>query len=126
MTIVYILLIIMTAHWVADFILQPTKVAIEKGKSLLALYSHTHVYTLAMLFLCLPLLLFGVDQHDYIIFIATNGLLHGIVDYFTSRLRNRVYNEEDNHKFFVLVGLDQLIHLSILFTTAHCILKLFE
>lgn len=120
-----VLLTIMTAHWVADFILQPTKLAIEKGKSLVALCSHTYVYTIAMLFLCLPLTMFGVPDEKYLLFILVNGLLHGLVDYFTSRFRNKVYNEEDNHMFFVLVGLDQLLHLAILFTTAHCMLNLF-
>lgn len=125
MEILLILLIIMIAHWIADFILQTTEVAINKGKHMWALLQHTGHYSLAMLFFCIPLTIFGVPDEKYLLFIMINGILHGLVDYFTSRLRNKVYNEEDNHMFFVLVGFDQLLHLSILFTTAHYMLNLF-
>ena len=88
-------------HWFADFVLQTDKQAKNKSSSNYFLSMHLLTYTLAML----PL---GVR------YAVLNGLLHFVVDYCTSRATKHFYKKGDIHNFFVVVGLDQAIHMSCL------------
>jgi hypothetical protein len=46
----------------------------------------------------------------WLIFVVINGVLHFITDFYTSRLTSYFWSIGDRHNFFVVVGLDQLIH----------------
>jgi len=98
---IYLVLIV---HWIADFILQTDQMAINKSTSFKWLSSHVGVYTLALL----P---FGPS------FALINGLTHFMVDYVTSKFTSYLWKKNDRHNFFVVVGLDQLLHTSILIIT---------
>lgn len=96
-------------HWFSDFVLQTDKMAMNKSKSNLWLLFHVVVYTI-------PFLYFGV------LFALINGAAHFLVDYVTSRINSRLWAAKKVHYFFVGVGIDQAIHMTILLYTASILL----
>ena len=92
-----IIIIIMGLHWIGDFLLQTRYMAVNKSTSNKTLLSHMIMYSL-------PLLLINP------MFALVNGVLHGMVDYVTSRLSSKAYKENNMHMFFSIIGLDQFLH----------------
>lgn len=95
------ILILIWIHFVADFVLQNDKMALNKSKSNKWLGLHALVYGI-------PLLFFGWK------FALFNGIAHFAVDYITSRGTSRLWIANQRHWFFILIGLDQAIHMTIL------------
>lgn len=104
--LIYVLSLILAAHWVSDFLLQSSWMAQSKNKSNLALSAH--VLTYGAIFL----LITGAP-----VFVLVNMGLHFLVDYVTSRINTRLWAAKEVHYFFVSVGADQLIHFVCLFGT---------
>ena len=100
-------LALLTFHWVADFILQTHWQASNKSKDNDALFRHVAVYTVTMW--VGSMVIFGPIPAT-LLFAGLNGSLHYATDYVTSRFTSRLYAESRIHDFFVIVGLDQLIH----------------
>lgn len=121
----WIILALLTIHFVADFLLQTDWMALNKSKSNKALLTHTGVYALCFVPFGLQLALITL-------------VLHTLTDYVTSRMTSRLwffdgdasYGIDANgwvkqrpngkrHWFFVMIGLDQLLHAWQLILTAH-------
>lgn len=92
------LVLLLLVHWVADFVMQSSRVAINKSKSNSALLEHVVIYGLHFGFLFGPV--FGV----------LNAVLHFMVDYCTSRMTSFLWREKRTHDFFVVIGADQFLH----------------
>jgi hypothetical protein len=105
--------LILISHFFADFIFQNDRMALGKSKSLKWLSLHVLVYT-GVLFLGTGILFFR-EPYMWICFGVVNGMLHWVVDFFTSRLNARLWNYESKHWFFVGIGFDQLLHGLCLF-----------
>lgn len=119
------LMLILGAHFLSDFVCQTHEMSIKKSKSLLWLSYHVLVYT-SVTTLCWSLF-FGYKMNDLIttipmIFIAT-FISHWITDYFTSKWTSRLWAEEKVHDFFVVIGLDQLIHAITLIITFNYLIE---
>lgn len=92
-------------HFVADFIFQTDWQAKNKSSSLEALARHVFIYSLCF-YIC-----FGFQ------FFLITFALHFLIDYNTSRISKRLWEAQDSHMFFVVVGFDQLLHLLQLWLT---------
>ena len=104
---------LLATHWVGDFVLQTDFQASNKSKHLDALSRHVATYT-GTLFAA-AIILFGVTAA--VIFAAINGALHFVTDYITSRASSKLWEEKNLHRFFVMIGFDQLIHQATLAST---------
>lgn len=112
---VNILIFILILHWLGDFVFQTHWMASNKSKSLKALSLHILTYT--------GVLSLGIfDSQAFLYFALLNGAIHFIIDFFTSKLSSKLYSEHKIHNFFVVIGFDQLLHLSILVITARWLL----
>lgn len=133
-----VIIIILTLHWIGDFVLQTQWQAENKSKNIEALVNHTFTYSTVWL---LPAAIWFADIHVYYpaIFVAITFISHTITDYFTSKLNSKLWdkaqfwNNVENiekyghyakqehsyyvHYFFVSIGFDQLLHYTQLFLT---------
>lgn len=98
------LLAVVWLHVIADFILQSDYVARNKSKSNKVLLQHVAIYSLPFMILGIP-------------YAIVNAVLHFAVDYVTSRMTSKLYSEGKVHWFFVVIGIDQAIHMSCLILT---------
>ena len=98
------ILIIVWIHFVADFIFQTDTMAINKSKSNKWLGIHAFTY-------CIPFVIFGWQ------YAAINGIAHFTVDYMTSRGTSKLWNANERHWFFALIGFDQAVHVTCLIVT---------
>jgi hypothetical protein len=108
-------LILLAVHWVADFVCQTHWQAQNKSKRNDALALHVLTYT-AILALAAAAML-GPENGRWVAFAGLNGALHFATDWCTSRWSSRLYAKQDWHNFFVVIGLDQLIHQGTLAVT---------
>lgn len=97
----YILISIFWLHFIADFFLQSTYMALNKSKNIKALTWHCLIYSV-------PFFWFGWK------FALLAGLLHFPVDFITSKITSRLWDKKEVHWFFVVIGFDQAIHITIL------------
>ncbi len=114
---------LLAIHWVADFLCQSHWMSVNKSKDLNALGWHIFAYTAVLGIGALSLFGWRRDA-DYFVwtpalwyFIAVNGALHGATDFVSSRVTRILWDRKRIHDFFVVIGLDQLIHQSTLALT---------
>lgn len=123
-------------HFFADFFCQTDKMAINKSTSNKWLTIHVLTYMIAFF----PFVLYMevsingwnwsvTDSPNALLWWFSNGVLHWITDFFTSRLTSYLYvRGEKNpkelfmghswrHWFFTAIGGDQVIHYFCLFFT---------
>lgn len=97
-------IILLMLHYIADFILQSNTMATRKSTSNKWLGIHVGVYS-SVFVLVSPL------------YAIINGVIHFMVDYVSSRVASHFRKREEWHNFFMIIGLDQLIHIVTLIMT---------
>ncbi|WP_407654040.1 DUF3307 domain-containing protein [Aquimarina gracilis] len=102
---------ILVAHWIGDYVFQTSKMAMGKSRHLKWLAIHVGTYTLVISICCLFLFPIKIAISYFLI----NGILHGITDFFTSRLSAKY--QKTPRIFFPILGFDQLIHMITLYLT---------
>jgi len=99
------IIILIWIHFFADFILQTDDMAIKKSKDIWWLFIHSFFYMIP--FCIYPNIAYGI----------INGCSHFLIDLVTSKITTCLYQKDKRHWFFVVIGLDQAIHLTILILT---------
>lgn len=112
---IFLIIWLLSAHWIADFVLQTHEQSKAKSHSNKALLKHTTHYSVAMVVLMsftvlLTTLGSAIGVINLVLFGIITLVCHTITDYFTSRLSSRLYKEGRIHDFFVCIGFDQLLH----------------
>ena len=103
--------LILLAHWTGDYAFQSSKMALGKSQHLKWLGIHVLAYTSTLF----AFSVFIFSFKTAVLYTLINGALHGITDFFTSKLAAK-YNETPRI-FFPILGMDQLIHTVTLYTT---------
>ena len=118
-----ILILALFAHWFGDFVLQSDWMAINKSRSWSALAAHAAVVS-APLALVFALAASGryasswdVIMSAALVGAAVNGAAHFAIDAVTSRINARLWAAEQRHWFFVCIGFDQWLHVSLIIAT---------
>lgn len=118
---IQIIIGILVVHFIADFYYQTNDMATKKSKSIKWLTYHILTYTFILF---IGGFLYWNGQHIAVIYFALiNGAAHWIVDFFTSKITKYLWKAKKVHHFFVVIGLDQLIHYITLFTTYTVLFK---
>jgi hypothetical protein len=99
--------------------------SLKKSKSNLWLTYHVAVYTAVTTILWS--IFFGTTMETPMITISLifgiTFITHWITDYFTSRWTSKLWAEKEIHNFFVVIGLDQLIHATTLIITFNYLIE---
>jgi hypothetical protein len=112
---------ILVSHFIADFILQWNTMAIKKSINIWWLLTHGVVYGIG-LFTCMMIfkslgVLEEIPSTTVLEWAIFNTYFHLVIDYFTSKLTTKYWSLENKRPFFNIIGLDQLMHNIVLFTT---------
>lgn len=122
-----IILLILAVHWIADFVLQTHEESVNKSKDWYFLLKHTYKYSIVWLFSSFFILNHYVDWYTalsgcYVFFMIT-FVAHTATDAITSRITSKLWQKQDFHNFFVVIGFDQLLHFAQLFYTFKFIIE---
>lgn len=111
-------------HWLADFVLQTLWEQTTKSYSVRALTSHVYTYSavttwafwlytgyLTIIKHLTPIHMSMFWFFIFIVFFGVVFITHWITDFITSKITSRLYKQQKIHKFFVVVGIDQFIHV---------------
>ena len=118
-----ILVSIIWAHFVADFVLQTDKMATSKSTSYVWLSNHILVYSGAMLGLMAPTVYFMDPDNSHwlltllLMWTVINGAFHWITDWCSSRVTSYLWKKGDRHNFFIAIGADQAVHMMTMIIT---------
>lgn len=125
---------IIIIHFVADFIMQDERWALNKSKNWDALLMHTITYTSVWLVIALYTNQTTNDWYfdtlDVQLFLLITFVCHTITDYFTSRIVSKKFAEGKygsaipNFGAFTLIGGDQVLHYIQLFATYYYLIKI--
>ncbi len=110
-------IILLTGHWIGDYVLQTNVIAKEKSRSIKWLLVHVAMYT-ALISICTVILF---PPEIWLPFIAINGSLHLITDFFTSKLTLKFHGNQ--RLYFIIIGFDQMIHSITLLGSAFVLSK---
>jgi len=108
------IIILLLIHLIGDLFFQGSKLSKLKASKITALLEHTGVYTLVLI-ICSPLWL-SLTILQALLFGLVNGVLHFLVDHFTSKMK-RKYWKVNEERYFTFVGIDQILHIAILIIT---------
>jgi hypothetical protein len=106
------LYVLIWLHCFMDFFCQTNDMATKKSSSNKWLAIHVLVYST-------PFLFFGIP------FALINGLTHFMIDYVTSRINKRLWDEKKVHYFFCGIGVDQALHITVILWLAKHLLLAF-
>ena len=104
-----ILKLLLIAHLIGDFFLQPVKLVEQKKNSIKGLIIHTIIYTLMI---ALVLLLFG-NIWEIIFWTLLTFISHFLIDYFRIKFTKQFNNNAFSFWSYIV---DQIIHVLLLVT----------
>jgi uncharacterized membrane protein YhdT len=115
-------LMLWAVHTFADFVLQTHKQAINKSTSNYWLCQHTFTYSFVWLVVAY---LMTRSFDGAIAFAAITCVAHTATDWITSRWSKKYFSKQDYHNGFVVVGIDQFLHLAQILLTYYYVINNF-
>jgi len=103
-------------HWIADFLLQTGKMALNKSKSNKWLFIHVLTYSLTwgvILLVSQFIQFIDTSLFNILLFTFFTGAIHFITDFYTSRWTSYLYAKQQYYGFpgfFHVIGFDQWLH----------------
>ena len=116
MVAAWAVIVMLFGHWLFDFVYQPHWMSLRKSNELWVLAQHSLRITAGALAVGVFVGCFQGTKIPVLGMVAfgfVNGAAHFVIDYFTSRRTSRQWREEKVHDFFVTIGFDQFLHLTI-------------
>lgn len=114
------IIILLIGHYVADFVCQTDWMARNKSHSFYPRFTHILVYVGVLGLFALMI----IPQSLIMWFLFFNGFAHYITDKYSSRITSKLAKEGKygsdtipNFGMFSIIGLDQLLHYIVLFST---------
>lgn len=117
-----VFILIILTHWIADFVFQSTNWAQGKSKHWIPLLKHTTTYSSLWL---IPVWIMTGDLIGSFVFVIITFFTHTTIDYFTSRVvrkkfENGYYGSPiPDFGLFTTIGFDQVLHYVQLMVTWH-------
>jgi hypothetical protein len=104
--VLFILGLLLIKHYIADWIMQTTRIALEKGTnaSLLLLHSLHHIIGTAMV------LIWFVEPFPLLLICISEFILHSVIDYVKSCPTMLGQYKYPTQQYFIWMGFDQLLH----------------
>ena len=116
---VILIISILTAHWICDYLLQSRRMAVEKSSNIKWLLLHVITYSSAMTFMLIIPLSWIIGKPifilDVLVLFGIFSVPHLVVDFFTSKAAADFYKDQRYYWFFSILGLDQLLHYVSIF-----------
>lgn len=106
-------LVVLFAHWLADFVFQSDRMAKNKSKSWRWLGIHIAEYAFVV-WSVMAWWAFLYSHTSLLVLLSwtsVNAALHFVIDAGTSRWSSYLYSKGQIHNFFVVIGFDQFLHL---------------
>jgi hypothetical protein len=115
------LIFIIILHVIGDHVFQWASLSVRKRSELLYLLLHTSIYCVVLAIGSFIFLYFQ-NVNNTLLFILINIVLHFGIDLITGKIKEKSWAQTESANF-TLISLDQIIHLTILFTTYYYISK---
>ena len=117
--IIWVFISILFAHYIADFIMQPDRIARSKHDNFISLLQHAALYGCSMyLLVFIPLtVVLMYSPISVLKYTAINTVAHLVCDFFSSKLSHKYFSKENYWAGFAVVGFDQFVHVVVLLLT---------
>lgn len=112
-----IVLLILGAHFIGDFVFQSSWMAQNKSENWGALLLHTSIYTTVMSIIFLRAALLVDNLEGLGIFFVITFIAHTLQDKITSTLTSGFFTGKNWRMLFGTIGLDQFLHFVQLLIT---------
>ena len=109
---IQLILAIIIAHWIGDYVLQSESMAVGKATSLKWLTIHVLVWTASIRIITT---LFGAT----FMWVIAMGVAHWIQDFITSKINSHFQKTKQLKLFWLTIGTDQMLHYLVMFATLH-------
>ncbi len=106
-----VIIILLSLHFIADFVCQPRWMGKEKSKNNIVLVMHVVFYSLIFLAAAQGIAMTHWELLPMIYkFVGITFVCHFITDYFSSRLGSKLWSQGKEYESLLILGADQLLH----------------
>jgi hypothetical protein len=109
-----VIYVVLVAHWVGDFLLQDSRLALNKYRDRWCLLEHCVTYASTMGVASS----FILPPERAVVFALVNAAAHLVIDAVTSRWTHKTWGWAEHPRvFWNVIGFDQLLHVTLLALT---------
>jgi len=101
------IILVLISHYIGDFVFQTEWMAKNKGESMAAMSAHVVCYGATLTVFAS---LISLNPNFIISYIVLNTVLHLLIDCVSSSFTPELWEKKDYRNFFLVLGVDQLVH----------------